>query len=187
MEGAVSDEILVGERTEVSYQLPMTLEYARWLEIGHVLSGIEKATPLWSADWLEHGVNLYGERAYAEVEAVTGLSEEQLRIRKWVASRIPPNRRRREVRSFAVYRELCPLEQAQQDAWLDKVEAEQLSVRALRKALRDAGLSKAKPRTDRLVKLQAAIRSLTDAERIELKTWLDAYEENANGEAIDVA
>jgi hypothetical protein len=107
-----------------------------WIEQGRWLGAVGRASGWWIGDWIRYGNRRYGEK-YEEAANLTGYDSQSLMNMAYVASRYEPSRRR-EGLSFSHHAELAALPPADQELWLDRVEAGELSVRALRFELREA-------------------------------------------------
>jgi hypothetical protein len=93
-------------------------------------------------DWLLVGEALYGERHAQWVEA-TGYDAGALANFRWVASRIPPSRRREEPCSWGHHEAVAGLEAEEQEALLGRAVASRWTRAQLREAvhaLREQGV-----------------------------------------------
>src|SRR5690349_3193536 len=79
----------------------------QWRTCGRLLRLAEGSVHFWIGDWLIYGQTHF-KQDYEEAIALTGYSYHTLRKDKYVAERIPPERRRSTV-DVAVYQELAPL------------------------------------------------------------------------------
>jgi hypothetical protein len=120
--------------THVSLGLSPDLTFERWQAIGRRVAGIAEASTWWLADWAAYGEASYGEKYRPAVEA-TGIGYQTLRNYAWVAGRFEVSRRRDKL-SFAHHAEVAALSAADQDAWLDRAEADGWSRNELRDRLR---------------------------------------------------
>ena len=120
--------------TRVSLGLSPKLTFERWQAIGRRVAGIAEASTWWLADWAAYGEASYGEKYRQAVEA-TGIGYQTLRNYAWVAGRFEVSRRRDKL-SFAHHAEVAALSAAEQDAWLDRAEADGWSRNELRDRLR---------------------------------------------------
>src|SRR5438128_1677605 len=66
--------------------------FEQWLEIGAFINRSEKSVHFWIGDWLNFGEKAWGER-YKEALERTKFDYGTLKNDKWVASRIPSERR----------------------------------------------------------------------------------------------
>jgi len=126
------------ERTHLNIQGEVS--YNDWGQFGQVLKHIEGAVHWWIGDWLNYGEKTYGE-TYAQAMSKTGLPYGTLANDKFVASKIEFSRRREKL-SWSHHYEVAALEPAQQDELLDQAEAERLSMRQLRQAVKEARVMK---------------------------------------------
>jgi hypothetical protein len=112
------------------------LTVADWVRQGHWLGALSRASGWWIGDWIRYGNTRYGER-YVPAARVTGYDLQSLRNMAYVAGRFEASRRR-EALSFSHHAELAGLPADEQELWLDRAEANTLSVRSLRSELRQA-------------------------------------------------
>jgi hypothetical protein len=110
------------------------LSLSAWSDAGRRLGVIGRGIGWWVGDWLLYGNQHFGER-YRRARQITGYDVQTLMNMVYVASRFEPSRRRPDL-SFSHHAELAALARADQDRWLDRAEAERLSVRCLRGELR---------------------------------------------------
>jgi hypothetical protein len=120
--------------TPVAWRAEPDLALGEWLESGRKLGLLGRNVPWWIGDWLRYGNHVYGER-YVRAARVTGYDVQTLMNMVYVASHFPPIRRRGKL-SWSHHAEVAALEEAKQDEWLDRAEAERLSVRCLRQEIR---------------------------------------------------
>jgi hypothetical protein len=120
--------------SRTSLGLSPKLSFERWQAIGRRVAGIAEASTWWLADWAAYGESSYGEKYRQAVEA-TGIGYQTLRNYAWVAGRFDVSRRRDKL-SFAHHAELASLDAGEQDAWLDRAEADGWSRNELRDRLR---------------------------------------------------
>jgi site-specific DNA-methyltransferase (adenine-specific) len=102
----------------------------QWLACGNFLRRAEGSVHFWIGDWLAYG-QVHFRKDYEQATAVTGYSYQTLRKDKYLAQRIPPERRRSDV-DVAIYHELAPLDEKNQDLLLEKVQTQGLTVQQLR-------------------------------------------------------
>jgi hypothetical protein len=112
------------------------LSVADWVRQGRWLGALGRGSGWWIGDWIRYGNARYGER-YGPAAQLTGYDEHSLRNMAYVAGRFE-GPRRRESLSFSHHAELAGLSTEEQDLWLDRTEAGELSVRSLRSELRQA-------------------------------------------------
>jgi hypothetical protein len=110
------------------------LHVRRWVACGKRLVQVRSASSWWIGDWMRYGNAQYGEK-YGAASLATGYDRQTLMNLAYVASRFPVERRRANV-SWSHHAELAALPQAEQEAWLDRVERDRLSVRSLREEAR---------------------------------------------------
>ena len=122
--------------TTTSWSPPSDLPVGDWIEQGRWLGAVGRASGWWIGDWIRYGNGRYGEK-YEEAARLTGYDSQSLMNMAYVAGRYEPSRRR-EGLSFSHHAELAALSAADQELWLDRIEAGRLSVRALRFELREA-------------------------------------------------
>jgi hypothetical protein len=91
---------------------------------------VEKASPWWVGDLIEHGELAFGEK-YSQALDSTRYTEQALKDIAYVVRNVDSSRRRDEL-SFSHHREVAALPPAEQDHWLDKTEVEGLTVQQLR-------------------------------------------------------
>jgi hypothetical protein len=127
------------------------MEYGTWEKIGSVLGAVGNANKWAIGDWLIYGEHVYGEK-YAQASLVLGVSEESLKIYRWVASRFPKPMRQTGL-TFTHYLKLAKLmgedpeavsgwiQKALDNAWTASDLEGQL---ALTKNARETGVSLAK-------------------------------------------
>lgn len=120
--------------TPVAWRAKLDLGLEEWLESGRKLGLLGRNVPWWIGDWLCYGNHAYGER-YVRAARVTGYDIQTLMNMVYVASHFAPARRRGNL-SWSHHAEVVALDPADQDIWLDRVEAERLSVRCLRQEIR---------------------------------------------------
>jgi site-specific DNA-methyltransferase (adenine-specific) len=102
----------------------------QWRACGRFLRLAEGNIHFWIGDWLIYGQAHFKED-YDEAIDLTGYSYHTLRKDKYIAERIPPERRRPTV-DVAIHQEVAPLPPQVQEKLLQRAEDEQLSVQQLR-------------------------------------------------------
>ena len=134
----------VAEITPVSLRPRRDLTMAEWLRMGEELMTLANAVAWAIGDWLLYGESRYGE-AYAQAIQVTRLSYQTLANMRWVAGRIPPERRHPAL-SWSHHVEVAALDPDAQDYWLNRAEEEGMSRDELRQAIHgDAALDRPMP------------------------------------------
>ena len=103
------------------------------MEYGQRLRRLGPGANWWVGDWIRYGNARYGER-YKLATELTGYDTQTLRNFAYVASRFDTARRRTEV-SWSHHAEIAALGADAQRRWLDRVVAERLSLRNLRREL----------------------------------------------------
>jgi len=112
------------------------MSFADWIEQGRKLGVVGRSVAWWIGDWLRYGNAAYGER-YSRAARVTGYDNQTLMNMVYVASRFEPERRRDKL-SWSHHAEVAARDPSEQDEWLDRAEADRLSVRCLRDEIRRA-------------------------------------------------
>jgi hypothetical protein len=120
--------------TPVSWSASQELGFEDWARAGRRMGMTGRSAGWWLGDWLRYGNVRYGER-YARAARITGYDTQTLMNMVYVASRIDPSRRREKL-SWSHHAEVAPLEPSEQEHWLRIAEADHLSVRDLREAIR---------------------------------------------------
>lgn len=108
--------------------------YEVWALMGRQLQYIQKCSPWWIGDWLLGGEALFGDK-YLQAIHLTGNEQQTLMNKRWVAGRIPAERRR-EALSFTHHAEVAGLRPEEQERWLDAAERDCLTCGELRQAIR---------------------------------------------------
>ncbi len=122
---------------------------------GRLLGALGHASGWWLGDWIRYGNARYGDKYTAAAE-LTGYDAHTLTNMAYVAGRFDVARRRENL-SFSHHAALAALPADDQELWLQRVEAGNLSVRSLRSELRAvqrrvaarADLSKTRPSNGR--------------------------------------
>jgi hypothetical protein len=144
------------------------LTFDRWREVGVKIFRYSSASSWWIGDWLTYGESHYGAR-YKSAVAETGLDYQTLRNYATVARRFALSRRRDNL-SFQHHAEVCALDDAEQDLWLDAAADGRWSRTQLRQRVR-ASRDRHASRTSPLV-----VRLVVDLHREQ--QWRDAAQEN---------
>jgi len=84
------------------------------------LAGVKLTLPRWIGDWLNYGEQKYG-GMYKDIEKLTGLKNNTLRVYKYVASRIGMLNRINNLQ-WQHHRLVAKLSVDQQTHWLDTAE-----------------------------------------------------------------
>jgi hypothetical protein len=109
------------------------LDLSSFEAIARYLGRLHDTSKWLIADLLLQAEQRFGESAY-QIAAATGRSERTLSNWCWVASRIPPSRRR-ETLPMTQHALVAPLEPSEQKRWLDRAETERWSSRELKAAI----------------------------------------------------
>jgi|tagenome__1003787_1003787.scaffolds.fasta_scaffold20508797_2 hypothetical protein len=122
--------------TPTAWAVAGDLSLLEWSQSGRRLGIIGRGTGWWIGDWVNYGNARFGER-YVRAARITGYDVQTLMNMVYVASRFDSSRRRPNL-SFSHHAELAALDPEAQDHWLERAEAERLSVRCLREEVRRA-------------------------------------------------
>lgn len=76
----------IGQWSKTGLDLPESLTFEDWVEVGDKLRTVEQSVMWWIGDWLRFGERRYGEM-YAQAVELTGYSEQTLTNAKWVSSK----------------------------------------------------------------------------------------------------
>ncbi len=104
--------------------------FEEWLECGRFIRHAEQSVHFWIGDWLAYGEAHFKED-YEEAIALTGYTYHTLRRDKYMAERIPLERRRSTV-DVALHHEVAPLAPERQELLLEKAETEGWTVQRMR-------------------------------------------------------
>jgi len=115
---------------EISGMVPFEL----WAEYGKGLQVVHAAIHFVIGDWLIYGEEHYGD-AYAQALAMLPYDKQTLMNDKFVASHIPPERRRIHL-THSHHAAVAPLPPNEQDEWLERAEEEEWTRQELRAAMR---------------------------------------------------
>lgn len=116
----------------VDLGLPDGLTFEEWLEKGRTYQAIAQGALWWLGDYIRYGAR-YGERAAQAVTSL-GFAPHTAQNAAWVAEKIPPGSRRREL-SFSHHAECAALPPDERDAWLDRAESEGMTRADLRREM----------------------------------------------------
>ena len=120
--------------TATSLELPSDLPFAEYEAILFALGRARDMTAWALGDAIRFGEAVYGER-YAQAVEATGRAKQTLMNYAWVSGRVPPSRRRAGL-SWSHHEAVTRLKPRERDEWLDRAEAEQMSVEELRRLVR---------------------------------------------------
>lgn len=136
------------ELTETSLAIPDGWEFDKWQNYGKRLARVSKSCTWWVGDWWR-----YGERQhYGNLEAAAatvGVEYQALANAGWVAGKVEFSRRRENL-SWSHHAEIAALDAEDQDELLDKAEQLNLSVQALRSAVKQHRLRDKRQRSAEL-------------------------------------
>lgn len=122
--------------TSVSWSLASDVSLGEWALHGGRLGSLGRAVGWWIGDWLRYGNARFGER-YARAARITRYDVQTLMNMAYVASRFPIDQRR-EGLSWSHHAAVAQLDEESRRHWLDLADAERMSVRCLRDAVRRA-------------------------------------------------
>ena len=110
-----------------------TPTFKQWEKVGQFIKRSHEAVQFWRGDWLNYGEHTYDQwtQYFGEEEA----SYQTLANEKWVASRIPPSRRR-ETLSWSHHAEVADLGEEDQEQMLSMAEEHKMNRSDFRKAVR---------------------------------------------------
>lgn len=120
--------------TPVAWTPGKDIDVLAWVKVGHRLGGMARCSQWWVGDWIRYGASRWGEK-YKEAARITGYDVQSLRNIAYVAGRIDVSRRRDNL-AWSHHAEVCALEPAEQDKWLDLAATQRMSVADLRVELR---------------------------------------------------
>mgnify|MGYP001595147667 CR=1 FL=1 len=135
--------------------LPDGLAAPTWGSISGSIERVQDSANWWLGDWC-----LYGETAYGEEHSQYLPDREEglasLKVYRWVALSIPPDRRRLGV-SWSVHREVAGCDLEMQEQLLSMAEAEGWSCRRMREAVNESKgkVSRAKVDKQAIIALSA--------------------------------
>lgn len=125
----------------VGLMLPEDLPEGEWAAIGHKLFRTDQITQWWIGDWAVFGAGNPDKKgwrnrgALAEFCRTNSIDYGNARNKAWVSGAVHLSLRRDNV-SWSYFQELAPLPPRKQKLWLDRVTSSQISVAALRRAIR---------------------------------------------------
>jgi hypothetical protein len=130
--------------------LSKNLEYSSWMAVGKRLSELTGAASWMLGDWLAYGdsnymTTVWGKRVpdglYAEISKATGLAVQTLTNAKYVALAIPHSVRTEKLTFSHALQITAYAPKDQHKFWIGRVEKDELSVKALREAIRKSQAS----------------------------------------------
>jgi hypothetical protein len=110
------------------------LGQTEWLATGRRLGAIGRCSQWWIGDWIRYGTSRWGEK-YAEAARITGYDVASLRNMAWVAAQFEMSLRSDKL-TWSHHVLLAPLDSEEKRYWLERADAERLSVADLRLELR---------------------------------------------------
>jgi len=119
-----------------------SITFEEWEQIGTFLHYLNDSIQFFLGDWANFGEKAFSEM-YAQALDIKNISYGTFANYKYVASRIDISRRREKL-SFGIHQEVAPLEPQQQDEVLDLAERENLSVKEVRKLIKELKTPKPK-------------------------------------------
>lgn len=126
---------LIESSSQTSLLLPEHLDFELWTAIGQQLRRMNGSVLWWIGDWVRFGERKYGEKYAAAIDA-TDYDYQTIASASWVSGQIEFSRRRENL-SWSHHQEVAGFQtSAEQDAWLDRAQAEGWSRNALRAAIK---------------------------------------------------
>ncbi|MGA9855324.1 MAG: MT-A70 family methyltransferase [Gammaproteobacteria bacterium] len=125
---------LPGTCTKTSLVLPDDLCIEDWNTVGAQLKQASGSVMWWLGDWLNFGERKYGEM-YAQAMEATEYGYQALKDAKYVSTHVEWSRRRDHV-PHGIHREVASLAPPDQERLLAQAEAENWTVREMRRAVR---------------------------------------------------
>jgi hypothetical protein len=125
-----------GAITSVAWTPTEDIAVNDWIRAGQRLGAMTRCSQWWLGDWVRYGTGRWGEK-YKEAARITGYDIHSLRNIAYVAGRVEASRRRDNL-TWSHHAEVCALDPAEQDRWLDLASSERMSVSDLRVELRSA-------------------------------------------------
>jgi hypothetical protein len=158
-----STELAEVEYRETELIVPLGYTFEQWSDLGSTLARLGQGVMFWIGDWWLAGEHRWGESAAQA--APTGFSVKTLQNAAFVASAVPPHRRRDNV-SFSHHSAVAALPPLAADGLLVKAADEQLPVSKLRELVREVKGTQRTPRAkplgpDTLEKLYELIQRMT--------------------------
>lgn len=136
-----------GKVTDKGLSFDKDIPFEKWEEITRTAAAMYEGTLVHHVramfllgDALDFGEKAFGEahaQAIDQTRQLMRLHAKTVENAAWIARSVPPENRREEL-SFAHHEVVAKLEPPEQKTWLDKAEAEALTVAALKKEVRAA-------------------------------------------------
>lgn len=125
-----------GAITSIAWEPTEDIDLHEWVKAGQRLGKMSRCSQWWLGDWVRYGSQRWGEK-YKEASRITGYDVKTLRNIVYVAEQVEMSRRRDNL-TWSHHAEVCALDPAEQDKWLDRAVTQRLSVADLRIELRGA-------------------------------------------------
>ncbi len=129
-------EVSRGTQPAVTWQPRRALARHEWLMVGRRLGGISRCNQWWLGDWVRYGAEKWGEK-YTQAAKITGYDPRSLANMASISAAFESSRRRDDL-TWSHHVAVAALPEAEQELWLDRAAAENLSVADLRTELRAA-------------------------------------------------
>lgn len=123
-----------GTRPTVVWRPKRELARHEWLVVGRRLGGISRCNQWWLGDWVRYGTEKWGEK-YTQAAKITGYDPRSLANMASIAAAFDTSRRRDDL-TWSHHVAVAALPEEEQESWLDRATAENLSVADLRTELR---------------------------------------------------
>ena len=123
-----------GSLSFLGYEADPLLSLPKWIEDGAALATMDKAVRFAIGDWIVFGETHYGE-AHAQAIDATALSYSSINSARWVASRIPQDRRRSDL-SWSHHEAVASLPPLEQETVLRQAQTERLDREQTREIVR---------------------------------------------------
>src|ERR1044072_3326935 len=120
----------------VSWKPKRNLARPEWLVVGGRLGGISRCNQWWLGDWVRYGTEKWGEK-YTRAAKITGYDPRSLANMASISAAFDSSRRRDDL-TWSHHVTVAGLPEEEQERWLDRAAAENLSVADLRTELRAA-------------------------------------------------
>lgn len=132
----VSSVVSIGRdvKPTVTWKPKRDLARHEWLVVGKRLGGISRCNQWWLGDWVRYGTEKWGEK-YTQAAKITGYDPRSLANMASIAGAFDSSRRRDDL-TWSHHVAVAALPEVEQETWLDRAAAENLSVADLRTELR---------------------------------------------------
>jgi len=166
-----------GSWTQTSLLLPEDTAYDDWRDVGAQLRSIAGGVMWWLGDWVRFGERKYGEKYAQEIDA-TGYDYQTIVNAANVAQKFSESNRRRLNVSWSHHAEVAGFKSTQeQDAWLDRAEAESWSRNELRSAIKREKFLEAQSDVARQATERSGVRAVVH--NAEAETFLSGVDPNS--------